>query len=150
MTAHSTSDVYKIDHLFNETNLRSYFHYLKYTYKPTTTAEKLRRVTLAVKYTMESKENYISRGNSVLTLLTNWLYSLSEAVAIQRKRHYSQCVQDETLSDKTKMPHMVKLLYCMIMYMQPSMFSAFMSCLRRMMDNSQVQVIMTPSTFSKW
>ena len=121
VTAHSSSDAYNIDSLFNETNLRSFFHHLKNMYKPTTITEKLRRVKLAVQYTMDSKENYISRGSSVLTLLTNWCHSLSQAVAIQRKGH-SKCVHDDhetLLSDKTKILHMVKL-YCMTMHLQPS------------------------------
>ena len=93
VTAHSSGDAYNNDSLFNETNLKSFFYHLKKMYKPTTITKKLRRLKLAVQYTMDSnksKEHY-TRGSNVLKLMTNWCHSLSKDVTTQRKR-LSKCV----------------------------------------------------------
>ena len=94
VTAQSSSDSYNnIDSLFNETNLRAFFHHIKEMFKPTTITEKLRRLKLAVQYTMDSNKSkdHYCRGSSVLVLMTNWCHLLSQDVATQRKRH-TKCV----------------------------------------------------------
>ena len=98
VTAHSSGDAYNNDSLFNETNLMSFFHHLKKMYKPTTITEKLRRLKLAVQYTMDDSKEHYTRGSNVLKLMTNWCHSLSKDVTTQRKR-LLKCAADQGMQD---------------------------------------------------
>ena len=87
-TPQSSSDTNKVDTILEKNNLESYIHHIKTTkkYKPTTVAEKIRRLKLAIEYIMALYRNddYITKGKVMLTLLTTWCHSLSQDISRQR------------------------------------------------------------------
>ena len=87
-TPQSGSDAYKVDTIFEQNNVESYIHHIKTTknYKPTTVAEKIRRLKLAIEYIMVlySSDTYVTKGKVMLTLLTTWCHSLSQDISRQR------------------------------------------------------------------
>ena len=92
LTPGYSSDSEKI---FNKINLENFFHKLttERGYKPTTIAEKIRRIKMAIKYlihkddyTMKNQDLYI-RGNMLLELMSNWGHSLYKPIALQRQQH---------------------------------------------------------------
>ena len=117
-TSQSSSDTSNnIDSLFEKTNLKSFLHHskTKKNYKPTTLTEKIRRLKLAIEYTMQlnkDKDHYTSRGNYLLKILTEWCHSLSQDVTKQRKetsKYVAGTQQNEHPSDAmvctVSMPH---------------------------------------------
>ena len=80
--------------------MESYYHHLKHInrYKPTTNAEKLRRLKLAINFVLhdnskEDQELYI-KGCRLLDLLRQWVHSLSKSIAIQRQEHSQKVVKE--------------------------------------------------------
>ena len=90
-TAESSQNTnyYKIDRLFNVTDLKSFLHHIavEKNYKPTTITEKIRRLKLAIQYVMDNNQEHNNRGNSRLKLLTRWCQLLSQDVTAQRKQN---------------------------------------------------------------
>ena len=84
-----------IDKLFNKSNLELFFQKLlsERHYKPTTIAEKIRRMKLAIKYVIHTEDSMLTnkelyfKGNRLLEILTQWCLSLSKAIALQRQQH---------------------------------------------------------------
>ena len=78
--------------LLNPTLLEQYYHHLKATnkYKPTTNAEKLRRIKMAIKFILHenqlNQEMYI-KGCRIIDNLSQWIHSLSKHISLQRQQH---------------------------------------------------------------
>ena len=91
-------DRFRINFLLNQQNLERYYHHLKTSkqYKPTTNAEKLRRLKLAIRYVMHNQDEdqalYI-KGCRYIDLIKQWVYSLSKSISLQRQRHSLNIVQ---------------------------------------------------------
>ena len=98
LTPGSSSDV---DKLFNKTNLEKFFHTLitERGYKPTTIAEKIRRLKLAIKYVIHTEDSMMKnqdlyiRGSMLLEVMSQWCHSLSKAIALQRQQHSLKMIQ---------------------------------------------------------
>lgn len=85
-----------LEMLMNRKNLENFYHILKdeKQYKPTTIAEKLRRLKMAIQFILHEldtncKDNvdvYL-KGSRLIDLLTQWTKSLSKAIAVQRQQH---------------------------------------------------------------
>ena len=60
-------DQFKIKILLNQKNLEHYYHHLKTSkkYKPTTNAEKLRRLRLAIRFLLHNQEEDQDQGMSI-------------------------------------------------------------------------------------
>jgi len=92
LTPGSSCDV---DKLFNKTNLEKFFHHLinDKAYKPTTIAEKIRRLKLAIKYVIHAEDSMMQnqelfiRGSILIELLNQWGHSLSKPIALQRQQY---------------------------------------------------------------
>lgn len=92
LTPGSSCDV---DKLFNKTNLENFFHYLitEKAYKPTTIAEKIRRLKMAIKYVIHAEDSMMQnqelfiRGSILIELMNQWGHSLSKPIALQRQQH---------------------------------------------------------------
>ena len=84
-----------VDKLFNKTNLEKFFHYLitERAYKPTTIAEKIRRLKMAIKYVIHTEDSVMKnqelfiRGSILIELMSQWGRSLSKPIALQRQQH---------------------------------------------------------------
>ena len=92
LTPGSSTDTEKI---FNKINLENFFHTLtrQREYKPTTIAEKIRRIKMAVKFLihrddcmMTNRDLYI-RGNMLIEIMNHWCHSLYKPIALQRQQH---------------------------------------------------------------
>ena len=90
-----------MDKLFDKRNLERFCHTLmtERGYKPTTIAEKIRRLKMAVKFiihtqdaTIVNQELYI-RGSMLIEIMTQWCHSLSKAIALQRQQHSLRVIQ---------------------------------------------------------
>ena len=57
-------------------------------YKPTTRAEKLRRIKLAIQFMMRGKDDQqYQKGRRVLDSISEWSSGLSRDIAVQRQQH---------------------------------------------------------------
>ena len=88
---------YNITLLLNQRNLESYYQHLKNNrkYKPTTNAEKLQRLRMAIRFIIHERENqalYI-KGCQHVDLLKQWVYSLSKSISLQRQKHSLNVIQ---------------------------------------------------------
>ena len=80
-----------VDKLFNKTNLEKFFHYLitERAYKPTTIAEKIRRLKMAIKYVIHTEDSMMQnqelfiQGSILIELMNWWGHSLSKPIALQ-------------------------------------------------------------------
>lgn len=98
----ANSDIYNnIDSLFDKTTLESFLCHIKIikNYKATTITEKIRRLKLAIQYIMDlhKSDDYYSRGNILLNLLTKRCHSLSQDVSRQRKGNLHHVDEDEVM-----------------------------------------------------
>ena len=90
-----------VDTLINKPNLERFIHYLvtQRGYKPTTIAEKIRRMKMAIKYVTHAEDSMITnrnlfmRGSLLLEVLSQWGHSLSKAIALQRQQHSLKTIQ---------------------------------------------------------
>ena len=97
-TMTARGDQFRIKLLLNQKNLERYYHFLKTNkqYKPTTNAEKLRRIKLAIKFIMHMQDNqalYV-KGCRYLDLIKQWVYSLSKSISLQRQSHSLSIIQE--------------------------------------------------------
>lgn len=88
---------FHINILLNQKNLERFYHFLKTSkkYKPTTNAEKLRRLKMAIRFAMHNEEDqelYI-KGCRYIDLIKQWVYSLSKSISLQRQRHSLNIIQ---------------------------------------------------------
>ena len=91
-SAFTSSDIEK---LFNKLNLETFFQKLLHerNYKPTTIAEKIRRMKLAIKFVIHKEDSMLTnkelyfKGNRLLDMLTQWCLSLTKAISLQRQQH---------------------------------------------------------------
>ena len=78
-------------HLFSAKLLEEYYHFLRVNnkFKPTTNAEKLRRLKMAIKFILHNgtdQQIYI-KGCRVIDTLSQWIHSLSKRISLQRQQH---------------------------------------------------------------
>ena len=98
-TMTAKGDQFYIKVLLNQQNLEQYYHFLrtKKQFKPTTNAEKLRRIKLAIRFTMHTQEDdqvlYV-KACRYLDLIKQWVYSLSKSISLQRQRHSLNIIQE--------------------------------------------------------
>ena len=58
----------------------------KLIFKPSTVAEKLRRIRLAIRYTIRDKDDAIyTKGKRIIDLIEEWGHGLSKDISIQKK-----------------------------------------------------------------
>ena len=85
--------------VFNLKQLELYYNHLKkeMKYKPTTAAEKLRRLCMAIGFIMhdnaENDQIYI-RGSQVRDVIKRWIRSLSNSIAMQRQQHSMRVIHN--------------------------------------------------------
>lgn len=78
--------------IMDRKSLENYYNHLKVQrkYKPTTTAEKLRRLGMAIGFVIHENANnqklYI-RGSQLREMIKLWIKSLSKSIAMQRHKH---------------------------------------------------------------
>ena len=90
-----------VDMLLNKTNLEGFIHILatERRYKPTTIAEKIRRLKMGIKYLIHAEDSMMKnqdlfiRGSLLLELLSQWCYSLKKPIALQRQQHSLKMIQ---------------------------------------------------------
>lgn len=90
-----------MDKLFNKHNLETFFHFLMTDrgYKPTTIAEKIRRLKMAIKYVIHTRDSIMTnqelyiRGSILIESMSQWCHSLSRAIALQRQQHSLRVIQ---------------------------------------------------------
>ena len=94
--------------LLNLKVIEKYYHHLKtaHKFKPTTSAEKLRRLKMAIKYIIHANQTdqqmYI-RGCQIVDTLSQWIHSLSKQISLQRQQHGVRVVNDlPTTTDPLK------------------------------------------------
>ena len=86
-------------YLLNQNQLERYYHYLRITnkFKPTTNAEKLRRIKMAIKFILHNNEMnqelYI-KGSRTIDNLSQWIHSLSKQISIQRQQHGIKVIKE--------------------------------------------------------
>ena len=78
-------------HLLSPKLLEQYYHFLQVTnnFKPTTNAEKLRRIKMAIRFILHNgtdQEIYI-KGCRIIDTLSQWIHSLSKHISLQRQQH---------------------------------------------------------------
>ena len=78
--------------IMNRKSLEKYYNHIKgrRQYKPTTTAEKLRRLSMAIGFLMHENADHQDiciRGSQLRDIIKQWVKSLAKNIAIQRQKH---------------------------------------------------------------